>query len=39
MGKALKLLKEEQWSPTSDLRSLALKGLKISHERIYREIQ
>lgn len=39
MGKALKLLKEEQWSPRQISGSLALKGLKISHERIYREIR
>ena len=39
MIKALKLLKEEQWSPRQISGSLALKGLWISHERIYQEIR
>ena len=39
MIKALKLLKEEQWSPRQISGSLALKGFKISHERIYQEIR
>lgn len=39
MDKALKLLKEEQWSPRQISGSLALEGVKISHERIYQEIR
>ncbi len=39
LREALKLLKEEQWSPRQISGSLALKGIKISHERIYQEIR
>lgn len=39
MDKALKLLREEQWSPRQISGYLGTKGLKISHERIYQEIR
>lgn len=39
MDKAISLLKEEQWSPRQISGSLALDGIKISHERIYQEIR
>ena len=37
--RALKLLKEEQWSPRQISGYLALEGVFISHERIYQEIR
>lgn len=39
MTRALRLLKEEQWSPRQISGTLALQGFKISHERIYQEIR
>ncbi len=39
IDKAVRLLKEEQWSPRQISDSLALEGIKISHERIYQEIR
>lgn len=39
MDTALKLLKEEQWSPRQISGILALEGKKVSHERIYQEIR
>lgn len=36
---ALTLLREEQWSPRQISGYLALKGIKISHERISQEIR
>lgn len=39
LRQALTLLKEEQWSPRQISGALALKGIKISHERIYQEIR
>ena len=39
MGMAIRLLKEEQWSPRQISGALALKGIRISHERIYQEIR
>ena len=37
--RALKLLREEQWSPRQISGSLAIEGIRISHERIYQEIR
>ena len=37
--RALKLLKEEQWSPRQISGYLALEGVFISHERIYQEVR
>lgn len=39
LSKALTLLREEQWSPRQISGYLALKGINISHERIYQEIR
>ena len=39
LGEALKLLREEQWSPRQISGHLAIKGIFISHERIYQEIR
>ena len=39
MDRALKLLREEQWSPRQISGALALENIKISHERIYQEIR
>ncbi len=39
VNKALRLLREEDWSPKQISGYLSLDGLKISHERIYREIR
>ena len=37
--KALRLLREEDWSPKQISGYLGLKGINISHERIYREVR
>ena len=39
LKKAVSLLKEEQWSPRQISGTLALDGVRISHERIYQEIR
>lgn len=39
MDKAINLMKEEQWSPRQISGHLALKGIKVSHERICQEIR
>lgn len=39
LNRALALLRDEQWSPKQISGALALKGIKISHERIYQEIR
>lgn len=39
LERALKLLRDEQWSPRQISGKLALDGIRISHERIYQEIR
>ena len=39
LEQALELLRSEQWSPRQISGALALKDIKISHERIYQEIR
>ena len=39
VNKALRLLREEDWSPGQISGYLRLKGINISHERIYQEIR
>ena len=39
VNKALRLLREEDWSPKQISGHLGLEGINISHERIYREVR